>query len=82
MEEPLTHRHLHHHAKKIKLFILLVIVILAAGEYYLYRQQLHLNKMVSEGIFQLKQQIDTNNQQQLMKIEEMTNPSPTSSPKK
>jgi hypothetical protein len=30
-------------------------ILLAAGEFYLYRQQMHLNKMISEGFMQLKE---------------------------
>jgi len=75
----LTHHHLHHHTKKIALLILIAILILAAGEYYLYRQQVHIKNMVSEGLIQLKEQIMTNNQQQLKKTEEMklNKPSPS-----
>jgi len=74
MDESVTHHHLRRHTKKIMLFILISILILAAGEYYLYRQQLHIKNMVSEGLFQLKQQINMGNQQQLKKIEEMNKP--------
>lgn len=30
-------------------------LVLAAGEYFLYRQQMHLNQMVSEGFMQMKE---------------------------
>ena len=30
-------------------------LLLAAGEFFLYRQQMHLNQMVSEGLMQLKE---------------------------
>lgn len=30
-------------------------LVLAAGELFLYRQQMHLNKMISEGFMQLKE---------------------------
>jgi len=40
-------------------FTLSVIIVgfalLAIGEYYLYRQELHLNKMISEGFMQVKE---------------------------
>lgn len=48
------------HYVKLHLFlaILLVgvgIIVLAAGEYRLLREQLKLNKMVSEGLMQMKE---------------------------
>ena len=78
MDESLTLHHLRHHTKKIALLILIAILILAAGEYYLYRQQVHIRSMVSEGLMQLKEQIAKNNRQQFKKTEEMkmNKPSP------
>lgn len=77
MDESVTHHHLRHHTKKIMLLIVIAILILAAGEIYLYRQQLHIKSMVSEGLIQLKEQINTNSQQQLKKTEEMNKPIPS-----
>lgn len=36
-------------------------LLLVLGEFYLYRQQMYLNKMISEGFMQLKE--SQNNQQ-------------------
>ncbi len=82
MDESLTHHHLRHHTKKIMLVVLLAILILAAGEIYLYRQQLHIKNMVSEGLIQLKEQINAKSQQQLKKIGEMNKPIPSTTPVK
>ena len=30
-------------------------ILLAMGQYYLYRQQMHINKMVAEGLMQIKE---------------------------
>ncbi len=57
MDGPLTHQHLHHHVKKIKVMIVIALVILAAGEFYLYRQQMQIKTMVSEGLMQLKEEM-------------------------
>ena len=43
------------HTRLVVVVVILAFVLLAAGEYYLYRQQLHINKMVSEGLIQLKE---------------------------
>ncbi len=43
------------YVKKLIVVVLVAFALLAAGEYYLYRQQLHINKMVSEGLIQLKE---------------------------
>ncbi len=43
------------HTHKFIYIVIIAFVLLAAGEYYLYRQQLHVNKMVSEGLMQLKE---------------------------
>lgn len=47
LEEGNTHKFIY--------IVIIAFVLLAAGEYYLYRQQLHVNKMVSEGLMQLKE---------------------------
>jgi len=45
----------HKHHKKLKLIVILVFILLALGEVLLYRRTLELNKMVSEGLMQLKE---------------------------
>lgn len=49
------------HTVLITILIVGSFILLAAGEYYLYRQQMYLNKMFSEGLMQLKemQQVDS-----------------------
>jgi len=45
--------------KHTTLIIMIVLVgfsLLAMGEYLLYRNQMKLNKMVSEGLMQIKEQ--------------------------
>jgi len=37
--------------------IVVAFLLLAVGEFYLYRQVVHLNSMVSEGVLQIKEQI-------------------------
>lgn len=43
------------HTVLITILIVGSFILLAAGEYYLYRQQMNLNKMVAEGFMQLKE---------------------------
>jgi hypothetical protein len=70
----LTRHHLTEHTRFLTLIILIAIVVLAAGEYYLFRKELALNKMVSEGIFQLKEEMKANNAMQMQRIQELINP--------
>ena len=62
-------------AKYIRQHIVFVIsvvvigfVLLAVGEYYLNRQIMHVNKMVSEGFMQIKsvQEVDENENADVM----------------
>jgi len=48
--------------------VVIGFVLLAAGEYYLYRQIMYINKMVSEGFMQVKsaQQADENESSEMM----------------
>jgi len=43
------------HTSFITYIVILVFLILFAGEYYLYRGQMKLSKMISEGFMQLKE---------------------------
>lgn len=55
----------------VALFIITIIVFvaLALGEYQLYRNEMKLNKMLSEGLMQLKEQVNTQNQTTWQKID-------------
>jgi len=46
--------HIHH--KTLIYVITLIFILLFAGEYYLYRSQMKINRMLSEGLMQLKEQ--------------------------
>lgn len=43
------------HTIQMTILIVAGFVLLGAGQYYLYRQQMHLNNMVSEGLMQIKE---------------------------
>jgi len=53
-------QYIRHHIVFIAVLVIVGFSLLAAGEYYLYRQTMYLNKMISEGFMQLKsaQEID------------------------
>ena len=46
-------KHIKKHTAVVTMSILVAFLLLAAGEYYLYRQVTHLSQMVSEGLFQI-----------------------------
>ncbi len=50
-----TEHYVKHHLFIAVVLIGLAFVVLAAGEYRLLREQLKLNKMVSEGLMQVKE---------------------------
>lgn len=54
MEKELT-KYFKKHTVCVTFLIILSFVILFFGEYYLYRNQMKLNKMISEGFMQLKE---------------------------
>jgi len=54
MEKEIT-KYFKKHTVCITFLIILSFVILFFGEYYLYRNQMKLNKMISEGFMQLKE---------------------------
>lgn len=62
------------HTQDITVVIIAAFLLLAAGEYYLYRQVTHLNRMVSEGLFQIN--TNFNNQKELNNKTTNTSPSP------
>lgn len=55
MEDQLA-EYIRKHTLVITFVVLIGFIALAAGEFYLYRQQMYLNKMISEGFMQLKEQ--------------------------
>ena len=54
------HHYLKHHTLVITFIVFSAIVILATGEYFLYRKIMLVNKMVSEGLMQIKEINKTN----------------------
>ncbi|MBI2051707.1 hypothetical protein HYT33_03015 [Candidatus Roizmanbacteria bacterium] len=49
-------RYLHKHTRFVVSVVVLAFLLLAAGEYYLLRQVRHVNRQVSEGFFQIKEE--------------------------
>ena len=49
------YRYLKHHTMTITFIIFSAIAILATGEYVLYRKIMVVNKMVAEGLMQIKE---------------------------
>lgn len=47
--------YLHKHTTVIVSFIVLMFVLLGAGEFLLYRNEMKLNMMISEGFIQVKE---------------------------
>jgi len=45
---------LYYHTKLVTAVVVAVFLLLGAGEFYLYRQIMYLNRMVSEGFMQIK----------------------------
>ncbi|PIV09614.1 hypothetical protein COS31_04720 [Candidatus Roizmanbacteria bacterium CG02_land_8_20_14_3_00_36_15] len=56
MDKKWSH-YLHKHTKMITTVVVIVFLFLAAGEYYLFRKVMYVNKMVSEGFMQVKEEI-------------------------
>lgn len=54
MEEKIE-RYLKHHSMTLTMVIFMAIVILASGEYVLFRKIMSINKMVAEGLIQIKE---------------------------
>jgi len=54
MEEKIE-RYLKHHSLTLTIMIFMTIIILASGEYVLFRKIMTINKMVSEGLIQIKE---------------------------
>lgn len=54
MEE--VNKYIKHHTLMIAFIITMAFAILYAGEIYLYRQTVYLNKMISEGLMQIKEE--------------------------
>lgn len=47
--------YIHKHTTLVTTIVIGVFLLLASGEYVLYRREMQLNKMVSEGLMQLKE---------------------------
>jgi len=56
MEKRWSH-YLHRHTRMVTTVVIIVFLLLAAGEYYLFRKIMYVNKIVSEGFMQVKEQI-------------------------
>lgn len=56
MEEKWIH-YFHKHTRLVTLVVVTAFLVLAAGEYYLYRKLMVLNRMVSEGFMQVKDEM-------------------------
>lgn len=54
MEEKIE-RYLKHHSLTLTIVVFMAIVILSAGEYVLFRKIMTINKMVAEGLIQIKE---------------------------
>lgn len=51
-------QYIRHHTMTVVWVVVLGFVLLAAGEYYLYRKVMFVNKQVSEGVMQIKESIN------------------------
>lgn len=71
-------KYLHKHTRAVTAVVVVVFLLLAAGEYYLYRQIMHVNRMVSEGLSQVKEEVK---QSTMMRPTPMMSP-PTATPMK
>jgi len=47
-------QYIRNHIVFVTSVVIVGFTLLAAGEYYLYRQTMHLNRMISEGFMQVK----------------------------
>lgn len=47
-------QYIRNHIVFVTSVVIVGFTLLAVGEYYLYRQTMHLNKMISEGFMQVK----------------------------
>ncbi|MDP4011217.1 MAG: hypothetical protein Q8P72_03235 [Candidatus Roizmanbacteria bacterium] len=63
-------RYIRNHIVFVTSVVIVGFTLLAAGEYYLYRQIMYINKMVSEGFMQIKseQDISDNNSEQIPEV--------------
>ena len=48
-------KYLHKHTFFISVVVVLTFLLVFAGEFYLYRNQMKLNQMISEGFMQIKE---------------------------
>ena len=66
MEEKIV-KYIQKHTMTVTFVVVLGFLLLGVGEYYLYRKVMFVNKMVSEGLMQIKESVNP--------------PSPTPTPK-
>lgn len=52
-----NHHCIHRHTRLVTAVVVAIFLLLGAGEYYLYRQIMYLNRMVSEGLMQIKDEV-------------------------
>ena len=52
-----------HHSFQVIVVVVGVFIILAIGEFVLYRKTQELNQMISEGVMQIKEEVQTNETQ-------------------
>ncbi|OGK15259.1 hypothetical protein A2774_02425 [Candidatus Roizmanbacteria bacterium RIFCSPHIGHO2_01_FULL_39_12c] len=72
-------KYLRQHTMLVTVLIVIAFLLLSFGEYFLYRKTRELNRMISEGIMQIKEEVkvrgyprdDMDNQDELM-MEEQT----------
>ena len=48
-----------HHSFQVIVVVVGVFIILAIGEFVLYRKTQELNQMISEGVMQIKEEVQT-----------------------
>lgn len=56
MEEKIV-KYIRKHTMFITVLVLAGFILLASGEYLLYRKVMYVNKMVSEGLMQIKESV-------------------------
>lgn len=50
-------KYIRKHTFSVTLLIIAAFLLLAFGEYFLYRKTKELNRMVSEGVMQIKEEV-------------------------
>jgi len=55
MEKNIVH-YIHKHSFSTTILVTSIFILLAVGEFFLYRNEMKLNKMISEGLMQFKEE--------------------------